>query len=37
MSQRPGFSQRYGKWAIISGGAEGIGAAYKLLGFDFDF
>jgi uncharacterized protein len=28
MSQRPDFSQRYGKWAIISGGAEGIGAGY---------
>src|SRR3984957_10063919 len=28
MSPRPDFSQRYGKWAIISGGAEGIGAGY---------
>lgn len=28
MSLRPDFSQRYGKWAIISGAAEGIGAAY---------
>jgi short-subunit dehydrogenase len=28
MSPRSGFSQRYGKWAIISGGAEGIGAGF---------
>src|SRR6201992_3066998 len=28
MSPRPDFSQRDGKWAIISGGAEGIGAGY---------
>src|ERR1700729_1035932 len=28
MSPRSDFSQRYGKWAIISGGAEGIGAGY---------
>jgi uncharacterized protein len=28
MSPSPDFSQRYGKWAIISGGAEGIGASY---------
>jgi short-subunit dehydrogenase len=28
MSPRPDFSQRYGKWAIISGAAEGIGAGY---------
>jgi uncharacterized protein len=28
MSPRADFSERYGKWAIISGGAEGIGAAY---------
>ena len=28
MSPRSGFSQRYGKWAIISGAAEGIGAGY---------
>ena len=28
MSPRADFSQRYGKWAVISGGAEGIGAGY---------
>jgi short-subunit dehydrogenase len=28
MSLRLDFSQRYGKWAIISGAAEGIGAGY---------
>jgi short-subunit dehydrogenase len=28
MSLRPDFKQRYGKWALISGGAEGIGAGY---------
>jgi short-subunit dehydrogenase len=28
MSPRPDFVQRYGKWALISGGAEGIGAGY---------
>src|ERR1700722_14506234 len=28
MSPRLDFSQRYGKWALISGGAEGIGSGY---------
>src|ERR1700743_1515595 len=28
MPPRPDFSQRYGGWALISGAAEGIGAAY---------
>src|SRR6202050_1854881 len=28
LSPHSDFSQRYGKWAIISGGAEGIGAGY---------
>lgn len=28
MSTRPDFTQRYGRWALVSGGAEGIGAGY---------
>jgi short-subunit dehydrogenase len=28
MSPRPDFKHRYGKWALVSGGAEGIGAGY---------
>ncbi len=28
MPLRPDFSQRYGKWALVSGCAEGIGAGY---------
>ena len=28
MSPRPDYSQRYGKWAIISGAAGGRGAGY---------
>jgi short-subunit dehydrogenase len=28
MSPRHDFAQRYGKWALVSGGAEGIGAGY---------
>jgi uncharacterized protein len=28
MAPLPDFKQRYGKWALVSGGAEGIGAGY---------
>ena len=28
MSVRPDFAQRYGKWALVTGAAQGIGAVY---------
>jgi hypothetical protein len=28
MTLRPDFAQRYGRWALVTGGARGIGAAY---------